>query len=166
PGRNELSLRGRDVRSRRGGAAVSPCIAVAHSDAEECPMTPRQQLRPRVSGAALVTALVLLLVLSVLAVAGVGMAVAELSMAGNEQFRRQAADAASAGIEVVVARLMATPEGSAADGSADSIPLEDSAAQVSTVLRFAGYEAVPPRWSVNKLQARHYVIESTGRAPR
>lgn len=129
-------------------------------------MTPRQQLRPRVSGAALVTALVLLLVLSVLAVAGVGMAVAELSMAGNEQFRRQAADAASAGIEVVVARLMATPEGSAADGSADSIPLEDSAAQVSTVLRFAGYEAVPPRWSVNKLQARHYVIESTGRAPR
>ena len=38
-------------------------------------------------------------ILSLLAVAGMSMSTAEMAMAGNEQFRRLASDAASAGIE-------------------------------------------------------------------
>jgi hypothetical protein len=58
-------------------------------------------------GAALVIALILLVILTLLAVTGMRMSVAELTMAGNEQFRHQASAASSAGIEVAIARVSA-----------------------------------------------------------
>jgi hypothetical protein len=94
-------------------------------------------------GAALAVALILLVVLTLLAVSGMGMATAELVMAGNEQLRRKASDAASAGIE----RALANPDG-------------------STALRYVGDEAVLPGFSAEKFVGRHYVIESVGEAPR
>lgn len=97
----------------------------------------------RQRGAALAVALILLVVLTLLAVSGMGMATAELVMAGNEQLRRKASDDASAIIE----RALADPAGSAA-------------------LRYVGDEAVLPGFSVGKFVGRHYVIESVGEAPR
>ena len=46
------------------------------------------------SGAALAVALILLVILTLIAVSGMSLATAELAMAGNEQLRRRAADAA------------------------------------------------------------------------
>ncbi|MCC7464218.1 MAG: pilus assembly PilX N-terminal domain-containing protein [Gammaproteobacteria bacterium] len=53
----------------------------------------------RQGGAALVIGLILLLVLTVLAVSGMHSASVELVMAGNEQYRQNAFQAAEAGIE-------------------------------------------------------------------
>jgi hypothetical protein len=91
-------------------------------------------------GAALAVALILLVVLTLLAVSGMGMATAELAMVGNEQLRRRASDAASAGIE----RQLADRSG----------------------WRYVGDEAVLPGFSAEKFIGRHYVIESVGEAPR
>lgn len=59
--------------------------------------------RPRPHGAALVIALCLLAVLTVLAMSGLAMGMLELTMAGNEQSRAQAFYAAEAGIEQALA---------------------------------------------------------------
>src|SRR5262249_37177140 len=56
-------------------------------------------------GAALVIVLALLTILGLLAVTSMSMGAAELAMAGNEQYRRAASDAASAGIELAIARV-------------------------------------------------------------
>ena len=53
-------------------------------------------------GAALVIGLILLLILTVLAISGMGTAVLELQMAGNEQYQERAFQAADAGIERAV----------------------------------------------------------------
>ena len=58
-------------------------------------------------GTVLVIALVLLLIVTLLATTGMAMSTAEFVMAGNEQFHRKAMDAASAGVETVIARLPA-----------------------------------------------------------
>lgn len=97
-------------------------------------------------GAALAVALILLVVLTLLGVSGMGMATAELVMAGNEQLRRRASDAASAGIEQALATL---PNGSP-----------------GVTVRYVGDETTLPGFSAEKFVGRHYVIESTGVAPR
>ena len=61
-------------------------------------------------GAALVIGLVLLLILTLLAVTGMNTATTELVMAGNEQYRRAAAMAATAGIEEAIADIGAGTE--------------------------------------------------------
>jgi hypothetical protein len=94
------------------------------------------------TGAALAVALILLVVLTLLAVSGMGMATAELAMAGNEQLRRRASDAASAALETA----LADPTGAE--------------------WRYLGDEAVLPRFSAEKFVGRHYVIERVGEAPR
>jgi Tfp pilus assembly protein PilX len=96
----------------------------------------------RQTGAALAVALVLLVVLTLLAVSGMGMATAELAMAGNEQLRRRASDAASAALE----RALADP--------------------TRAEWRYVGDEAVLPRFSAEKFVGRHYVIERVAEAPR
>jgi Tfp pilus assembly protein PilX len=62
-----------------------------------------------VRGSALVIAMMLLFILSLLAVTGMSLSTAEVAMAGNEQFRRLASDAASAGVETAVSRLRTAP---------------------------------------------------------
>ncbi len=71
--------------------------------------TGRQLARRGQRGAALVIGLILLLVLTLLAVAGMNSATTELVMAGNEQFHRSAAHAASAGIEEAIAGIGTVP---------------------------------------------------------
>jgi Tfp pilus assembly protein PilX len=105
-------------------------------------------------GAALAVALILLVILTLLAVSGMSLATAELVMAGNEQLRRRAADTASTGIERAIERMSTLP----------SIPGELSFDGVT--LRYVGNQTSLPGFSAEKFVGRHYLIESTGAAPR
>src|SRR5262245_23562037 len=109
----------------------------------------------RMRGSALVIAMMLLFVLSLLAVAGMGMSTAEIVMAGNEQFRRVASDAASAGIETAVSRLRTS-----------RVTGEVASDAFVTTVRYAGAETSLPQSSADKLIGQHFEIESTGQAAR
>jgi Tfp pilus assembly protein PilX len=99
--------------------------------------------------------MILLFILSLLAVAGMSMSTAEMVMAGNEQFRRLASDAASAGIETAASRLrISRAEG---EVSADAF--------VATV-RLAGDEVSLPQSSADKFVGQHFEIASTGHSAR
>lgn len=108
-----------------------------------------------VRGSALVIAMILLFILSLLAVAGMSMSTAEMVMAGNEQFRRLASDAASSGIETAVARLRSST--AMGDVSSDAF--------IATVRR-AGVETSLPQSSADKFVGQHFEIESTGHSAR
>jgi type II secretory pathway component PulK len=107
-------------------------------------------------GAALVVAMILLFILTLLAATGMSMSTAELTMAGNEQFHRRASDAAAAGIEAAVARVAVTP------ASISEIASDEYGA----TLRYAGDESSLPQSSADKFVGRHIEIESTGHAAR
>jgi hypothetical protein len=114
-------------------------------------------------GAVLVVALVLLLIITLLATTGMAMSTAELVMAGNEQFHRKAADAASAGVETVIARLAArSPERSAALTSAGTTAAGDYVASA----RFVGEESNLSGFSAEKFTGLHFDIESSGGSAR
>jgi Tfp pilus assembly protein PilX len=106
-------------------------------------------------GSALIIAMILLFILSLLAVAGMSLSTAEMVMAGNEQFRRLASDAASAGIETAVARL----QSSTAEG-------EVSSDTFTATVRHAGDESSLPESSAERFVGRHFEIESTGHSAR
>ncbi len=106
-------------------------------------------------GSALVIAMMLLFILSLLAVTGMSMSTAEVVMAGNEQFRRLASDAASAGVETAVSRLRTAPV--AGEVTSDAF--------IATV-RHAGDEASLPQSSTEKFVGQHFEIESTGQSAR
>lgn len=112
-------------------------------------------------GAALVIALLLLTILTLLAVTGMRTSVAEVWMAGAEQFHRRAAESASAGIEAAIARLRAT-------GGAAAAELEGTSgdAPYTVSIRRAGTEAALPGSSAGKLVGEHLEIESTGASVR
>src|SRR5512147_2480602 len=89
--------------------APSPCAMPARVEgAMREPVAERRSGaggRAHSRGVALVIALVLLLLVTLLATTGMAVSIADLVMAGNEQFHRRAADAASAGVEAAVAQL-------------------------------------------------------------
>jgi hypothetical protein len=105
-------------------------------------------------GAALAVALILLVILTLLAVSGMSLATAELAMAGNEQHRRRATDAASAGIERALERMSTLP----------SIP--DEMRFDAVTVRYLGNEKSLPGFSAGKFVGRHFVVESVGSGPR
>jgi Tfp pilus assembly protein PilX len=115
------------------------------------------------SGAALVIALMLLVIVTLLATTAMGISIAEVVMAGNEQFHRQAMDSASAGVEAAIAQLAA----SAMDRST-TISTIDSTASGDYVAsaRYVGESTSVPGFSAGKFSARHFEIESTGGAGR
>ncbi|MEJ1966737.1 MAG: PilX N-terminal domain-containing pilus assembly protein [Gammaproteobacteria bacterium] len=114
-------------------------------------------------GAALVVALMLLVILTLLAVTGMRTAVAELWMAGNEQFHRRAVEAASAGVEVAIGRIGA--HGSLA--SIGPVTMNDSPSDAySVAMRHSGHEVSLPGSSADKFYGEHYEIESSGSSSR
>ena len=113
-------------------------------------------------GAALVIALLLLTILTLLAITGMRTSVAELWMAGSEQFHRKAVEAASAGVEAAIARLRATG-GAGVEATIDG---ESADAPYTATLRRAGTEAALPGSSAEKFVGEHFEIESTGAAAR
>jgi type II secretory pathway component PulK len=114
-------------------------------------------------GVVLVIALVLLLIITLLATTGMAMSTAEFVMAGNEQFHRKAMDAASAGVETVIARLLAElPEKRASIEAAGATAAGDYLANV----RFAGEESSLAGFSADKFVGLHFDIDSTGGSAR
>jgi type IV pilus assembly protein PilX len=114
-------------------------------------------------GAVLVIALLLLVILSLLALTGMRTAVAELWMAGNEQFHRKAVEAASAGIEVAIARVRADR---AAASVGPEMPGDAPSDSYTATIRRAGTEASLPDSSAEKFVGEHFEIESTGASSR
>jgi type II secretory pathway component PulK len=126
----------------------------------------RFRRRSRARGAALVIALLLLVVLTLLAISGMRMSIAELWMAGHEQFHRRASDAASAGIEASIARIQAGgAAGAVQTGGAFAFgePPTDS---YTVSIRQTGRETSLPGSSVGKFSGEHFEIESVGTSSR
>jgi type IV pilus assembly protein PilX len=128
-------------------------------------MTAMQHLKSREhsQGVALIVTLVLLLLVTLLATTGMTLSIAELVTAGNEQFHRQAVDAASAGVEAVLAQLAASPlDASTSISTVDTTASGDYVASA----RYVGESRAVPGFSADKFSARHFEIESTGGAAR
>jgi Tfp pilus assembly protein PilX len=106
-------------------------------------------------GSALVIAMMLLFILSLLAVAGMSMSTAEVVMAGNEQFHRLASDAASAGVETAVSRLRTA-----------AVAGEVTSETFIATVRYAGEESSLPQSSAGKFVGQHFEIQSTGQSAR
>jgi hypothetical protein len=113
-------------------------------------------------GAALVVGLLLLSVLTLLAIAGMNTASTELMMAGNEQFREGAFQAAEAGVEQQLPDLDKIPPGSttAVDKTVDL----GNTTSYTTSSKYRGEGSVPG--SSTKFVGFYYDIASTGSGPR
>ena len=119
-------------------------------------------MRTRPQGSALVVGLVLLSLITLLGLAGAAAAQVELQLARNEQFRENAASAASAGIEFAISQMSAS----------DTPPRHQRALLPGTSdefeyhLRLMGYELGLPQSPHDNLAGAHYEILSTGYAAR
>ncbi len=121
----------------------------------------------RQQGAALIVAMALMLILALLASSGMRQSIAELVMAGNEQYRQAASMAASAGIEAAIAQIArqgARPTSSETLSASLSAMLGSEAYAVK--IRYAGDELNLPGSSVGKLVGHHYEITSVGTSAR
>ena len=116
------------------------------------------------AGSALVAGLLLLSLITLLGLAGAAAAQVELQLARNEQFRENAASAASAGIETAISHVTST--------SPETVParlfasLPGSTDRFDAQVRFLGYEQGLPQPSGANLAAAHFEILSTGYAKR
>jgi hypothetical protein len=119
------------------------------------------RLRPR--GTTLVVGLMLLAVVTLLGLAGASGAHVERQLARNEQFRENAASAASAGIEHAISRIVSSPLPEIDDTPVSvSATLSGSSDRYETVTRFAGYESALPQEAGAALAGAHFEITSTG----
>jgi type IV pilus assembly protein PilX len=118
-------------------------------------------------GAALVIGLVLLLVLTLMAVAGMNTSTTELVMAGNEQFRRNASLASTGGVEEAIARLNTVPT---VPGAAPTVLQDDLVAGGDDTYRvesqYIDEERGLPQSSADKFVGYHYSIDSVGLSAR
>ncbi len=123
-----------------------------------------RQHRRHQRGAALVIGLILLLLLTLLAVSGMNSASLEFIMAGNEQYRANAFQAAEAGIEQSVSLGLFNP---AAPQNLNGAP-NATDAWASTILPQLGGTPQPALWgnSWNSFSTYHFEITSTGTAVR
>lgn len=128
--------------------------------------TPGPSRRQR--GVALVIALIMLVILTLLAMSGMNTATTELLMAGNEQYRRNAAQTATAGIEQAISRIADTATSRTAAPTVTPPTLLPGAESdfYTTSTRFMGDETGLPQSSADKFVGLHYMIESTGTSAR
>jgi type IV pilus assembly protein PilX len=118
----------------------------------------------RQRGAALIIGLMMLVVITLLAVTAVNTASTELVMAGNEQFRERAFQAADAGVERAVATIDSVPQtATPTTGTGTIASLSGDSFSISTV--FTGYEANVAN-AGEDFVAVHYRITSTGTSLR
>jgi hypothetical protein len=114
-------------------------------------------------GTTLAVGLLLLTVVTLLGLAGADSANIERQLARNEQFRENAASAASAGIEYAISRIVSSPlpdTDSAPSSAAAALP--GSTDRFETVTRFLGFEAALPQTGGQSLAGAHFEITSTG----
>jgi hypothetical protein len=119
----------------------------------------------RQQGAALVIGLILLLVLTLLAVSGMNSASLEFIMAGNEQYRSNAFQAAEAGIEQTIAQGAFNPAGGVPALNGATTATDSWATTVTPQL---GGVPLPAIWgnSWNSFSTYHFEILSIGTALR
>jgi len=122
-------------------------------------------MRSRQHGATLVVGLILLTLVTLLGLAGAATAHIEAQLAHNEQFRENAASAASAGVEVAISRIVTTPDPAFATFSA-SATLPDAASRFEIRTRFLGYDIALPQSPGANLAGAHFEIHSTGYSSR
>ncbi len=125
-------------------------------------------IKRRQSGAALVIGLILLLVLTVLAISGVNSASLEFFMAGNEQFRQNAFQAAETGIERAMVNGLYVVGGAPTDFETiigNNTPTDAFTARIDKPL---GNAPQPAIWgnSWNSFSSYHFEITSIGTAVR
>ena len=114
-------------------------------------------------GTTLIVGLLLLTVVMLLGLAGADSANIERHLARNEQFRENAASAASAGIEYAISRIVSSPPPDsdiAPYSAAASLP--GSIDRFETVTRFVGFETGLPEAGGLSLDGAHFEITSTG----
>lgn len=118
--------------------------------------------RAQQSGAALVVAMILLLILTLLAISGMSTSTTELQMAGNEQHSENAFQAAETGIE----RTIST----GAFDATDEVDIPEvtlpNADRYEATIRPRGLSLPPPGYSFDQFSAENFEIESTGHSVR
>jgi hypothetical protein len=115
-------------------------------------------------GATLVVGLVLLTLVTLLGLAGAATAHIEAQLAHNEQFRENAASAASAGIEDAISKIVTTTEPASTTSSASAtLP---GAGRYEARVRFLGYDVALPQVAGANLAGAHFEIISTGYSSR
>jgi type II secretory pathway component PulK len=119
--------------------------------------------RPR--GATLVVGLILLSLVTLLGLAGATSAHVEQVLAQNEQFRENAASAASAGIEIAISRIVSSPSPASVPTAFDE-PMPGTTDRIEARVRFAGAEHALPQAPGGTLVGAHFDIESTGFSAR
>jgi Tfp pilus assembly protein PilX len=122
-------------------------------------------MKARARGATLVVGLILLSLVTLLGLAGAGTAHVEQQLAQNEQFRENAASAASAGIEIAISRIVTSPTPEPVPTSLDE-PMPGTGDRVDVSIRFAGLELALPQAAGGHLAGAHFDIESTGHSTR
>jgi hypothetical protein len=116
-------------------------------------------------GATLIVGLILLSLVTLLGLAGASSAHVEQQLAQNEQFRENAASAASAGIEVAISRIV-TSTSPATVPTFIAEPMPGGADRFEVRVRFAGFELALPQASGAPLAGAHFDIDSTGFSAR
>lgn len=117
-------------------------------------------------GAALIIGLLLLTVLTLLAITGMNTASTELTMAGNEQFRQNAFEAAETGIEQALVVLPTLSQGLApVVVGATNVP-NSTTDQYSTSTQYLGEDQNIPNFGIGKFTGYHYEITSQGTSAR
>jgi type IV pilus assembly protein PilX len=126
--------------------------------------TPAMNMK-RQRGAALVVGLLLLLVLTLLAVSGMNSASLEFIMAGNEQYRSNAFQAAEAGIEQTMSQGAFNP--GALPQNLNGAPTATDTWATSVTPQLAGVP-LPALWgnSWNSFSTYHFEISSAGTSTR
>jgi type IV pilus assembly protein PilX len=118
-------------------------------------------------GAALVIALLLMVVMTLLAVAGMNSAALEFVMAGNDQFHENAFQASETGIQVAIAAATYNPD-APPSVVAGNVPNSLTDTYSANIVPELGGVAQPALWgsSWNSFATYHFEIQSTGNSLR
>jgi type II secretory pathway component PulK len=115
-------------------------------------------------GTTLVVGILLLGLITLLGLAGAATAHIETQLAHNEQFRENAASAASTGIEFAISRIVNTPEANSSFTARAAVP--GSADRYEIEARFLGLDISLPQATGANLTGAHFEITSTGYSSR
>jgi type IV pilus assembly protein PilX len=126
-------------------------------------------MRSSQNGAALIVALLLLLVLTILAVAGMNSASLELTMAGNEQYRQNSFQAAETGIATALINGVFNPA-TASEAIATNVKVTGSTSDfyTTTINNQMSGNAQPAVYGYawDAFSTYHFQIQSAGSSAR
>lgn len=120
----------------------------------------------RQRGAALVIGLILLVILTLLAISGMNTSSTELVMAGNEQYRLNAAQASATGVEEALPALSTVPQTAVPVVVGPANVPGSASDQYQTSSQYMGDSTVADGYSFKKFVTYHYEITSTGTSSR